>query len=114
MANGYQQSPKIPLLKLWERTSGKGNRYLSGFMGDAQVIGFIDADESEARGCTVWQLYAQESQRAADARKAANKSRRSSGSATRQATTAQAPSGPSGPSGDDVRDYDDEIPFGRG
>ena len=105
--NGYSQSAKVPLLKLWERTSGKGNRYLSGFMGDASVIGFIDPDESEAKGCTVWQLYAQESQRAADTRKAKNKARRSSGASIRTATAAQAPNG----GGHDPRDHEDEIPF---
>jgi hypothetical protein len=33
-------APKILLATLWQRTSERGNEYLSGFLGKARVIGF--------------------------------------------------------------------------
>jgi hypothetical protein len=50
-------SPKILLATLWERTSEKGNRYLSGFLGKARVIGF--RGEPTADGTPTWDLYVQ-------------------------------------------------------
>jgi hypothetical protein len=36
---GSRQQPRmVKLAELWERTSGKGTRYFSGFMGDAQLL----------------------------------------------------------------------------
>ena len=46
----------VKLAELWERTSAKGTRYFSGFMGGCQVLLF-DAGEkrtrrARARRCT--------------------------------------------------------------
>jgi len=46
---------KILLVTLWERTSGKGNTYLSAFLGKARIIGFHG--ESTADGTPTWDLY---------------------------------------------------------
>ena len=33
------QAPKVLIATLWQRTSDKGNEYLSGFLGKARVTG---------------------------------------------------------------------------
>lgn len=48
---------KILLVTLWERTSAKGNTYLSGFLGKARVIGF--RGEPREDGTPVWEIYLQ-------------------------------------------------------
>lgn len=50
--------PKVPLLRLWERTSANGNRYFSGYMGQASVVMFRD-DKAEGDN-PVWQVYVSE------------------------------------------------------
>ena len=45
---------KVLIATLWQRTSGKGNEYLSGFLGKARIIGFrgertADADLGSLR-----------------------------------------------------------------
>jgi hypothetical protein len=40
---------------LWQRTSERGNEYLSGFLGKARVIGF--RGEPTAEGIPTWDLY---------------------------------------------------------
>ena len=54
----------VKLAELWERTSARGTRYFSGFMGDAQVLLF-DAGERphptrEGEVVHVWRLMVQE------------------------------------------------------
>src|SRR3954463_12360823 len=60
--NGDQRM--VRLAELWERTSARGTRYFSGFLGDAQVLMF-DGGEREhptRPGETVhaWRLMVQE------------------------------------------------------
>jgi hypothetical protein len=38
---------KVLLLELKERTSASGNRYLSGWLGRASVVAFLDKDAAE-------------------------------------------------------------------
>jgi hypothetical protein len=44
---------KVLLLELKERLSGNGNRYLSGWLGKASVVAFLDRDAAEP----TWQVY---------------------------------------------------------
>jgi hypothetical protein len=46
---------KILLCSLWQRTSERGNSYLSGFLGKARLIGF--RGEPTADGTPTWDLY---------------------------------------------------------
>jgi hypothetical protein len=50
--------PKVLLMTLSQRTSGKGNTYLSGWLGKARLVGFRGEDDE--RGNPVWQIYAAE------------------------------------------------------
>jgi hypothetical protein len=38
--NGKPNAKTVMLVELWERTSSKGRRYFSGFMGNTQVLMF--------------------------------------------------------------------------
>jgi hypothetical protein len=54
----------VRIAELWERTSGKGTRYFSGHMGDAQLLMF-DGGEREhptraGEKVHVWRLMVQE------------------------------------------------------
>ena len=49
--------PKVLLLTLWQRTSTKGNDYLTGFFGQARVIGF--RGEPTAAETPTWDIYIQ-------------------------------------------------------
>ena len=51
------QTPKVLIATLWQRTSERGNEYLSGFLGKARVIGF--RGEPTADGIPTWNLYLQ-------------------------------------------------------
>lgn len=44
---------KVLLMELRERTSAAGNRYLSGWLGKASVVAFLDRDADE----TTWQVF---------------------------------------------------------
>jgi hypothetical protein len=46
---------KVLLLEPKERTSALGNKYMSGWLGKASVVAFLDKDAAEA----TWQVYAQ-------------------------------------------------------
>jgi hypothetical protein len=48
---------KVLIATLWQRTSGKGNEYLSGFLGKARIIGF--KGEPTADGTPTWDIYVQ-------------------------------------------------------
>ena len=58
--NGPRQ-PKVLLMQLSERTSAKGNRYLSGFLGKASLVAFL-GEEPDRFGNPVWNVYAAEPQ----------------------------------------------------
>lgn len=47
---------KVLLLELKERTSAKGNRYLSGWLGKASVVAFMDDKADEP----TWKVYVSE------------------------------------------------------
>ena len=51
--------PKVLLMQLSQRTSGKGNTYLSGFLGRAKLVAFLD-QEPDKFGNPVWNVYASE------------------------------------------------------
>jgi hypothetical protein len=46
-------SDKVLLLELRERTSAKGTRYLSGWLGKAGVVAFLDREAAEP----TWQVF---------------------------------------------------------
>jgi len=48
---------KVLIATLWQRTSGKGTEYLSGFLGRARIIGF--RGDPTADGTPTWDLYVQ-------------------------------------------------------
>lgn len=48
---------KVLLAVLEERQSASGTRYLSGWLGKARIVGFLDREAPE--GKTQWQVYAQ-------------------------------------------------------
>jgi hypothetical protein len=52
----------VKLATLWERTSAKGRKYFSGFMGDVQVLMFEAGDVTRPNGEVVrnWKLLVQE------------------------------------------------------
>jgi hypothetical protein len=46
---------KVLVMTLWQRTSERGNEYLSGYLGKARVIGF--RGEPTADGTPTWNVY---------------------------------------------------------
>src|SRR4051794_11885409 len=60
--NGEQRMVK--LAELWERTSGRGTRYFSGFMGNTQVLMFDGGEQPHptkpGETVHVWRLMEQE------------------------------------------------------
>ena len=46
---------KILLATLWQRTSERGNEYLSGFLGKARIVAF--RGEPTPEGVPTWNLY---------------------------------------------------------
>lgn len=44
---------RVLLMELRERTSAAGNRYLSGWLGRASVVAFLDRDADEP----TWQVF---------------------------------------------------------
>jgi hypothetical protein len=61
-----QREPKVLLLTLSERTSAKGTKYLSGYLGRAKLVGFLDP-EPDKFGNAQWSVYAAEPQPKGDA-----------------------------------------------
>jgi hypothetical protein len=51
------EQSKVLVLKLRQRTSARGNVYLNGWMGQAQLLGFKEAERDEY-GNEVWSIYA--------------------------------------------------------
>ena len=58
---------RVLLLQLSERTSAKGNRYLSGWLGKASVVAF-QAEEPDRFGNRVWDVFVAEPQPRTDQR----------------------------------------------
>jgi hypothetical protein len=86
------QPRMLRLAELWERTSAKGARYFSGFMGDVQLLLF-DGGEKEhptrpGERVHVWRLMAQE--RDPNRRPQARREQPTRGPATDQAVREQA------------------------
>jgi hypothetical protein len=52
-----QRESRVLVLKLRQRTSERGTVYLDGWMGQAKLIGFKDAEPDEY-GNEVWSVYA--------------------------------------------------------
>ena len=50
--------PRVLLMQLSIRTSAKGNAYLSGWLGKAQVVGF--PGEADKFGNATWNIYVTE------------------------------------------------------
>jgi hypothetical protein len=64
MSDTTRDNRMVKMAELWERTSAKGTRYFSGFMGDCQVLMFDggEKDHPTRPGETVhvWRLMLQE------------------------------------------------------
>jgi hypothetical protein len=58
--------PRVLLMQLSERTSGRGNRYLSGWLGKASVVAF--AGEPDRHGNPTWDVFVSEPQPRSDQR----------------------------------------------
>ena len=52
------QHPRRLLMQLTQRTSGKGNAYLTGWLGEARLVGF--KGEPDEYGNERWDIYAAE------------------------------------------------------
>jgi hypothetical protein len=52
-----QREAKVLVLKLRQRVSARGNAYLDGWMGQAKLLGFKEAERDEY-GNEVWSVYA--------------------------------------------------------
>lgn len=60
---------KIELMTLWQRESAKGTPYLSGFLGSARVVAFIDNTAELREGVTaIWRVYIQPGNRKGEAK----------------------------------------------
>lgn len=115
--------PKVLLLKLFERTCANGKRYMSGRLGNARVIAFMDDTVEKQFGAeAVWNVFLEpgdDSRRPAagtDSAAAASASRSNSGTAesARRSRTSELPlscyrTAPSGPVAEPG--MNDEIPF---
>src|SRR5690349_24327704 len=64
MSHGSGDARMVKLAELWERTSARGARYFSGFMGDAQVLLFDGGEKPHptkpGETVHVWRLMVQE------------------------------------------------------
>jgi hypothetical protein len=57
--SGGQREPRVLLVKLTQKMSAKGTVYLSGWMGAARLVGFVDK-EPDKDGNQVWNIFAAE------------------------------------------------------
>jgi hypothetical protein len=46
--SNQNDTPKVPLLTLWQKTSKQGKPYLYGYLGQSKVIAFLD-DRAELK-----------------------------------------------------------------
>src|SRR3954452_15905369 len=64
MSYGSGDPRMVKLAELWERTSGRGTRYFSGFMGGCQVLMFDGGEQPHptkpGEMVHVWRLMVQE------------------------------------------------------
>jgi hypothetical protein len=59
VSGNRRREPKVLLMQLAERTSDRGTRYFSGWLGKARLVGFL-ADEPDRDGNPLWNVYAAE------------------------------------------------------
>ena len=111
-----EYGPKVRLATVRERTSASGNRYFSGFLGDASVLMFRDSDADNEWG-EAWAVYVQERKKRQNGNgQGASQQRRNSNTVApekpseRAKRTAQEMHRPIG-DGDDGRPFDDDIGF---
>lgn len=57
MATSYDQEPRVLFLKLKEKTSQRGRKYLIGFQGETKYIGFYDEKSERESGEAIVNLY---------------------------------------------------------
>lgn len=98
---GDRFPPSITAARLYERTSAKGNVYMTGRLGGLKVV-IIKTREADDQGHPIWELKFSAAP--------ASKPREQSAPADYQATPTQQPVISSGSSGFGSRD-DDVIPF---
>jgi hypothetical protein len=60
-------APRVLLMQLSERTSARGNRYLSGWLGKASVVAFLD-EQPDKFGNPQWSVFVAEPQPRTDQR----------------------------------------------
>src|SRR4051794_10317740 len=82
-------APRVLLMQLSERTSAKGNRYMSGWLGKASVVAF--PGEPDKHGNPTWDLFVSEPEPRPEARDEGGAAK-----ASAQERPARAPAGPSG------------------
>jgi hypothetical protein len=95
------RAPLVPLARLFEKTSGAGNRYFTGRLGYGRVLLFADGEADD--GTPTWRLYVQE---VADAAGKPQDARQ----AVRPANGAVRPSRPSTAATRPPSDLSDELP----
>lgn len=89
--SGYQRSNRVLLMRLAVRTSGKGNAYLSGWLGKARVVAFMGEPDQHGNEC--WDVYVSEPEPRQDAQEP-----RQASEHTRSASRAgEAPAARNGP-----------------
>src|SRR5690349_9063780 len=90
--------PRVLLLTMSERTSGKGNRYLSRWLGKASVVAF--PGEPDRHGNATWDLFVSEPQPRAERRPEAEQERelRPRSEPTSRSAGTAAPNAPDKPS----------------
>jgi hypothetical protein len=54
-----QRPPLVLMTQLSERVSANGTRYLSGYLGKARLVGFLDKDKDQY-GNSVFKLFVQD------------------------------------------------------
>jgi hypothetical protein len=88
--------PRVLLMQLSERTSGKGNRYLSGWLGRASVVAF--AGEPDKHGNPTWDLFVSEPQPRAERQAEGTGEERSRPEPSSRSAGTAAPGAPAKPS----------------
>jgi hypothetical protein len=88
--------PRVLLMQLSERTSGKGNRYLSGWLGRASVVAF--AGEPDKHGNPTWDLFVSEPQPRAERQAEGTGEERSRPEPSSRSAGTAAPNAPAKPS----------------
>ncbi|HEX2528688.1 MAG TPA: hypothetical protein VHL31_20635 [Geminicoccus sp.] len=84
------QAPKVLLAELVERTSARGNKYLSGWLGKARIVGFwADGQDRDGSPTTVLRLFVQEAEQKPQERPAGQRHADPQGRAERAAQKAQ-------------------------